>query len=79
MLQYSFQTYLQEIKDLGIKIDMMDKIIEDISNQERYKDKVDKLVCFTGVETHTALTLVCEVGDFNRFPSAKDFSSYIDL
>jgi len=79
MLRYSFQTYLQEIKDFKVKIDMMDKMIEDLSKQDRYKGKVDKLMCFTGVEAHTALALVCEVGDFNRFPSAKEFSSYLGL
>ncbi len=79
MLQYAFQTYLQEIKDLEVKIDMMDTMREDISNQERYKDKVDKLVCCTGIETSTAWALVGEVGDFSRFPSAREFSSYIGL
>lgn len=36
----------------------MDDEIEDIADEERYKDKVDKLVCFSGVDTQTALTLV---------------------
>ena len=57
----------------------MDEQIEAIDNEDRYKDKVDKLVCFGGIETHTALSIVCEIGDFERFPTAKDFSSFLGL
>ena len=78
-LSYAFQTYLLQVKDLQDKIRIMDEQIEAIANEDRYKDKVDKLVCFGGVETHTALSIVCEIGDFERFPTAKDFSSFLGL
>ena len=57
----------------------MDEEIENIADEERYKDKVDKLVCFLGVDTQTALTLVVEIGDFERFAIAEHFASYIGL
>ena len=79
-LNYSLKSYMQDIKDLENKIQMMDSMIEQIATtDERYKDKVGKLMCFTGVETYTALSIVCEIGDFDRFPDAKSFSSYIGL
>ena len=79
-LDYSFRSYMQDIKDLEHKISMMDDMIEDIASKDgRYRDRVAKLKCFTGVETHTALSIVCEIGDFERFPDAKSFSSYIGL
>jgi transposase len=31
------------------------------------------------VKTHTALSLIVEVGDFSRFPNAQQFSSYLGL
>ena len=58
----------------------MDAMIEEIAfTDERYKEKVGKLMCFTGIETYTALSIVCEIGNFDRFPDAKSFSSYIGL
>ena len=57
----------------------MDEEIESIADEDRYKDKVDKLVCFSGVDTQTALTLVVEIGDFERFATAEQFASYIGL
>lgn len=78
-LQYSFETYWQEVKDLQAKVDAMDENIEEIADEERYKDKVDKLVCFCGIQTHTALSLVCEIGDFSRFDSPEKFASFLGL
>ena len=45
-LNYAYQSYLQQIKDLEAKLALMDEEIENIADEERYKDKVDKLVCF---------------------------------
>lgn len=79
-LNYSLKSYMQDIRDLEDKIRMMDSMIEQMATtDERYKDKVGKLMCFTGVETYTALSIVCEIGDFDRFPDARSFSSYIGL
>ena len=35
--------------------------------------------CFIGVKTHTALSVLVEVGDFHRFASAQNFASYLGL
>lgn len=40
---------------------------------------VKKLCCFIGVKTHTALSVLVKVGDFQRFASAKNFASYLGL
>ena len=78
-LNYAYQSYLQQIKDLEAKLALMDDEIENIADEDRYKDKVDKLVCFKGIDTQTALTLVVEIGDFERFATAEQFASYIGL
>ncbi len=44
-----------------------------------YKETVKKLCCFIGVKTHTALSVLVEVGDFKRFASAQHFASYLGL
>lgn len=57
----------------------MSELMSTSADTERYREGVDKLMCFTGIQTHTALSLICEVGDFGRFGSAEQFSSYLGL
>ena len=57
----------------------LDLRIEELSQTERYADTVKKLTCIKGIKTHTALSFVTEVGDFNRFKSAEKFAGYIGL
>jgi len=71
--------YLLTFTALNDKIERMDKRIEELANQGEYKEKVRKLSCFIGVKTHTALSVIVEVGDFNRFANAQYFASYLGL
>lgn len=74
-----FQEYLNTITSYIDRIALLDAKIEEYSTKERYKEKVDKLKCFTGIDTHTAMVMVTEIGDYNRFGSADRFASYIGL
>ena len=71
--------YLLTYTTLNDKIERFDKRIEDLASKDEYKESVQKLRCFIGVRTHTALSVLVEVGDFNRFASAKNFASYLGL
>ena len=74
-----FNEYLATYETLSDKIDALDLRIEELSQTERYADTVKKLTCIKGIKTHTALSFVTEVGDFNRFKSAEKFAGYIGL
>ena len=71
--------YLLTYTTLNDKIERLDKRIEELASKDEYKDSVKKLRCFIGVQTHTALSVLVEVGDFKRFASAEKFSSYLGL
>ena len=73
------EEYLATFFTLKDKIDRLDCRIEELASEEEYKDKVNKLVCFIGIKTHTALSLVAETGDFNRFKDARSYSAYLGL
>lgn len=73
------QEYLILYYTLTEKVDIYDIRIEELSHTERYEEKVQKLCCFKGIATHTALSLLVEVGDYNRFRSAQHFASYLGL
>lgn len=71
--------YLLTYDNLTDKLERLDKRIGELAEDEVYKQKVQKLSCFIGVKTITALAVITEVGDFNRFASAQHFSAYLGL
>jgi len=71
--------YLLTYDNLTDKLERLDKRIEELASDDTYRENVHKLTCFIGVKTTTALAVLTEVGDFKRFASAQNFSSYIGL
>lgn len=71
--------YLLTYQTLKEKIERMDRRIEEMASEEDYKERVDKLVCFIGIKTHTAMALISETGDFKRFGNARSYSAYLGL
>ena len=71
--------YLLTYDTLTDKLERLDKRIEELAGGEEYHENVKKLICFLGVKIVTALSVLTEVGDFNRFASAQHFASYIGL
>ena len=71
--------YLLTYNQLIEKIERYNKQIELFSQDERYKDNANKLKCFIGIDTMTAMAILSEVGDMKRFRTAQQFSSFIGL
>ena len=71
--------YLLTYTNLVDKLERLDKRIEELADRDEYRESVKKLCCFIGVKTHTALSVLVEVGDFKRFATAEKFASYIGL
>lgn len=71
--------YLSELERLTEKIERFQHKLEELSQEDSYKEKVGELRCFKGIDTTAAMTLHVEVSDFQRFPSAKAFASFCGL
>ena len=71
--------YLATYEELTAKIERFDARIEEISAQTEYAEKTQKLKCFLGIKTHTALSLVVETGDFTRFAKGNVYAAYLGL
>lgn len=71
--------YLATYSELIAKIERYDARIEEITAQDRYREKVKKLRCFLGIETHTALSLIVETGDFKRFAKGNIYAHFLGL
>ena len=79
ILQKVLDAYLESYQTLSERIASMDAEIETISKSSAYQERVGHLRCFKGIETLTAMSLVTEIGDFHRFPKAKNLMSYLGL
>ena len=71
--------YLSSYTYLCDKIKAMDVRIEVLASEKQYCENVKKLRCIKGNETNVALTLLAEIGDFNRFSKPTDFAAYLGL
>lgn len=71
--------YMASYDEQTAKIERFDKRIEELAAQERYQEKVKKLGCFLGIKTHTALSLIVETGDFERFAKGNIYAAYLGL
>lgn len=79
ILKETFDSYLLSYETVSDRIAQMDKKIEEIAEQDRYREAVHKLICFKGVKTLTALAVIVEIGDFTRFVKAKNFAAFLGL
>lgn len=85
------QTHLKWIKKLEITNalyrETLDEYIASYEEQEskierfdkRIQEKVKRLGCFLGIKTHTALSLIVETGDFERFAKGNQYAAYLGL
>lgn len=79
IVQETLSEYLITLDQLSDKVERLDKRIEELSQMAEYKEKVNKLVCFKGIKTHTAMSLLVETSDFQRFPSAPQYAAFLGL
>jgi len=75
----TLRTYLELLEYKLIQRDGLDKQIEQIAFAEPYREPVGRLRCLRGVDTLTAMTLVCEIGDVRRFASPRQLMGYLGL
>lgn len=75
----SLNEYLVSYEEQTVKIERFDKRIEEIASQSEYQKKVKELGCFLGIKTHTALSLMVETGDFQRFAKGNIYASFLGL
>ena len=79
LLNETLAEYMIEYYHLLDRVSKLDERIEEISQKEIYIEKVNKLKCFIGIRTHTALSLIVETSDFNRFSKGNIYAAYLGL
>jgi transposase len=56
-----------------------DAEIARVAQSPMYRRSVEALCCFRGIQTLTAMTILCEVGDIRRFDSPRRLAAYLGL
>ena len=74
-----FNSYLVELEHRMDRLKVLEQTLADVASNEPYKERVDWLRCFRGIDTITALTIVAELHGFERFTSPRQLMSYLGL
>ena len=77
--EYTLEHYMSLEEEMTQRLERIDERIIEIAQSEKYRDKVNILRCFKGIDYLTALSIICEVGDFKRFLRAEEFMGYLGL
>jgi len=77
--QITFDTYLHTVDLVDRRIGALERSIRETAEQEPWRELVARLRCLRGIDTLTALGLVAEIGDFDRFTCAQQFMAFVGL
>ena len=72
-----YEEYRSQVRAMEERLKRIEKEVEEVAESGQYKAGVTKLRAFKGIDYVIALAMICEVGDFRRFGSAKAFMSYL--
>ncbi len=74
-----FENYFAELVHCLSRLKNLDQEVTLLAQSPRYKEIVDGLCCFHGINTLTAITILTEIFAFGRFESARHLMSYLGL
>lgn len=77
--QQAFDDYLFNVDQIDRRIAVMEDEIARLAADGPHAELIGRLRCLRGIDTLTAVGLVCEVGDFERFKTAEQFMSFVGL
>jgi transposase len=77
--QQALAIYLHALDLVDARVLVLERQIDALALEGSWAPLVARLRCLRGVDTLTAVGMVCEIGDFNRFRRAEEFMSFIGL
>ena len=78
-LKIDLEILLKQYENLIEIMKRFDFELQNLSQKPIYKQAVQALTCFRGIETLTALVLVTEIGDARRFKHPRQLTSYAGM
>jgi len=77
--QATLLDYLGAIDTLELRRDQLERTISELVPGSPHAQTVARLRCLRGIDTLSAVGLVAEIGNFERFPRAGQLMSYLGL
>src|SRR5439155_21315887 len=77
--QQTFDTSVHAVDLADARIEQLEGAIRETAEQEPWHALVARLRCLRGIDTLTALALVAEIGDFDRFTTAEELMAFVGL
>jgi transposase len=77
--QQTFDSYVHAVDLVDARIELLERSMRETAEQGRWRERVARLRCLRGIDTHTAFALVAEIGDFGRFRTAEAFMAFVGL
>jgi transposase len=79
ILQRTFEATLFALEQALARVAELDKEIAALAATEPYREPVGWLRCFRGIDTLSAMVLLAEIVDFQRFGRARELMAYLGL
>ena len=77
--QVAFQEYIEAVNECTERMTRLDEQIAKAADEWRWALTVKALQALRGVSLLTAVNMVAEIGDFNRFQNPKELMAYLGL
>lgn len=77
--QQTLADYVHALDLVDARIEQLERAIDDAAVNGPWAGPVAKLRCVRGIDTLTAVGIVCEIGDFTRFRTAEQFMAFVGL
>jgi len=77
--QITFDSYLHAIDLVDARIEQLERAIRATAEQGPWRELVARLRCLRGIDTLSALGLVRDISDFDRFNSAEELMAFVGL
>lgn len=77
--QDALDHYISEARHAEREKKRLGEVIKRFAQKDKYKERVDALCLIKGIAEITAISIIAEVDVFSRFPSARDFMSYLGM
>jgi transposase len=78
-MQASFERLLERYRFVRQQVTAQTQLVRELAHDEAYREKVGWLTSLPGVGVLTAMELLTELGDIDRFAKAEQVAAYIGL
>jgi transposase len=77
--EITWRHYLTLLEYKLAQVEELDRQVAEVAESEGYKERVGRMRCLRGVDTQTAMVMISEVQDFDRFASPRKLMAYLGL